>query len=73
MSENVIILASVSEPQSPHNASCLRVPKDSGIASISVHVLLQRHWGVMIVQGTTCYQDVVLASTECLLEQHTDM
>ena len=53
MSENVIILASVSEPQPPHNASCLRVPKDSGIASISVHVLLQRHWGVMIVQGTT--------------------
>ena len=64
------ILVSVSEPQPPHSASGLRVPKDSGIASISVHVLLPHHWGMIIVQGTT-YQDVVLASTEYLLEQYT--
>ena len=47
------IFASVSEPQPPHSASCLRVPEDSGIASIHVHVLLPRHWGMIIVQGTT--------------------
>ena len=50
----IYILASVSEPQPPHSASCLKVPKDSGIASISVHVLLPHHWGVIVVQGTTC-------------------
>ena len=49
----VHILACVSEPQPPHSASCLRVPKDGGIASISVRVLLPRHWNVIIVQGTT--------------------
>ena len=49
----VHIFASVSEPQPPHSASCLRVLKDSGIASISVHVLLPHHLGGLIVQGTT--------------------
>ena len=64
----VHILSSVSEPQPPHSASCLRVPKDSGIASISVHVLLPHHWGVIIIQCS----DGVLASKECLLGYYTD-